>query len=133
MMENEMTQFFISGGPIMWPLLILAVLVVALSVKKILDLFWAGELEKIQLESGINAIIFWGGISLVLGFFAHFYGVYQAMNAIARASDISPAIVAMGYAMSLTTIIFGLSIFLFSAVMWFLLRWRYKKLIRGKS
>jgi biopolymer transport protein ExbB/TolQ len=52
------------------------------------------------------------------------------MNAIAEANDISPAIVAMGYGMSLTSILFGLFIFIVSMSIWFFFRWRFKKIIR---
>ncbi len=123
-----MITFLKSGGPMMWPLIIIAIVILGLVVKKVIEFNRSDKLKSGYPESGINAIIFWGGIALVLGFFAHFYGVYMAMNAIVRASDISPAIVAMGYTMSLTSIIFALLIFLFSAIAWFVLRWRFKKL-----
>ena len=80
-------------------------------------------------EGGINAILFWGCFSVVLGIFAHFEGVYLAMQAMMKANDISPAIVAQGYAMSLITILSGLFLFMVSSVTWLILRWRYKKLI----
>ena len=124
-----MLEFFIEGGPFMLLLLILAIVIIVLSVKKAIELFGKNDLNKARLESGINAIIFWGGICLVLGFFGHFLGLYNAMQAIARASDISPSIVMEGYAVSLSTILFGLFIFLFAAIIWFSLRWRYKKML----
>jgi hypothetical protein len=49
------------------------------------------------------------------------------MLAIFQANDISPAIVALGYSMSLVTILTGLTIFMVSAVIWFILRWRFKQ------
>ncbi len=65
-------------------------------------------------------------MSAVIGFFGHFWGVYMAMQAISEATDISPAVVAEGYAMSLITILTGLFIFLFAFV-WFMLRWKLRK------
>ena len=124
-----MLHFFGSGGPFMWPLLFVAIFIISISIKKAIDLFGKRELNNARLESGINAIIFWGGISVVLGLFAHFLGVYMAMQAISMAHDISPAIVAQGYAVSLTTILFGLFIFMFAAIFWFILRWRHKQLM----
>lgn len=122
-------QFFMMGGFMMWILLLLAILIVGLSIKKLIELFGKNETNPALLERGINAIIFWGAISAILGFFAHFIGIYEAMQAIMKANDISPAIVSMGYAMSLITIISGLFIFMVSAVTWFFLRWRYKVLL----
>ena len=124
-----MLSFFFEGGPFMWALLILAVVIIYLTIKKSIDLFTGNEQNRAKLESGINAILFWGGFSVVLGIFAHFEGVYLAMQAIMRASDVSPAIVAHGYALSLITILSGLFIFMISAVIWLILRARYKKLI----
>jgi hypothetical protein len=113
----------------MWLLLFTGVLIITLAIKKVLDFSVRKEHNPVKMEQGINAIIFWGGISVVLGFFAHFFGMYQAMIVISKAPEISSAVVAEGYAASLTTILFGLVIFLFSAIMWFLLRWKYKNIV----
>lgn len=124
-----MFTFFIKGGVYMWPLLLFAIIILALAVKKAIDLFFKKELSQTQLEKGINAILFWGGISLLIGFLGHYHGLYAAMWAIARANDISPAIVAAGYGVSLITVLFGMIIFLFSMMIWFFYRWRFKNLI----
>jgi len=122
-----MTHFFLSGGPMMWLLLLIALVILALFIKKAVQLFGSSSISE-DAAIGINAVIFWGSISAILGFFAHFYGVYQAMQAIKMANDISPAIVAQGYAMSLVTILFGMGILLISAILWFILRWKYKQM-----
>lgn len=122
-----MIQFFIEGGQHMWPLLFLAIVILVLSVKKSIQIFGKGDWTPVQLEAGLNAILFWGGISAVLGFYAHFLGIYYAMQEIALASDISPAIVAKGYQMALNTVLTGLFIFMCSAVIWFVLRWKIKR------
>jgi biopolymer transport protein ExbB/TolQ len=122
-----MIRFFLEGGMMMWFLLIIAIVILVLSIKKAIQLYGKQEVSKPVLESGINAIVFWGAISTIVGFFAHYLGVYHAMLAINRANDISPAIVAYGYSMSLITILSGLTIFMVSAVIWFVLRWRFKQ------
>ena len=122
-----MVNFFISGGQMMWLFLLIALLIIYLSLKKAFQLFSKQDLSKSVLENGINAIIFWGSISAVLGFFAHYLGVYYAMQAIYKANDISPAIVAHGYSLSLVTILTGLVLFIISAILWFIFRWRYRQ------
>ncbi len=122
-------NFIRAGGPAMWPLIIIGIVVLVIAVKKANDLFFKEGLSKAQLEKGINAIIFWGAFSVVLGLFAHFMGVYNAMQAISRASNISPQIVAGGYAVSIITILTGLVIFLISAIFWVVFRAKYKSLI----
>ena len=122
-----MCQFISQGGSIMYVQVFLGIIILVLSIKKIVDLFGGRELTPSRQEAGVNAIFFWGGINAVLGFYGHFLGIYLAMQAIKEANDIMPSIVAEGYAISLTTILAGLFIFLFSAVVWFFLRWRLKK------
>ena len=117
-----MIEFILMGGPFMLIQLVIAGSVAWLSIAKFYVTFRKKEIDKEYYNNGVNAIIFWGGMGLLLGIFGHFMGVYQAMNAIRMANDISPAIVAGGYAMSLSTVLFGLGIFLFSAIIWFYLR-----------
>lgn len=126
-----MFKFFLSGGEVMWFLLLISVIIVFLSFKKGIDLFSGKELSKPKLESGINAIAFWGGLSVILGLFFHFWGVARAMQAISQANDISPAIVALGYKMALVSIITSLFIFIVSLLIWFVFRWRYKNLVNN--
>ena len=124
-----MLTFFVNGGIFMWPLLIIAIVIIYLTIRKIIELFIMNEQNRDKLKNGINTILFWGSLSVVLGVFAHFVGLYEAMQAIKAAGDISPAIVAGGYAMSLITILSGLSLFLASAIIWMVLNWKYKKVI----
>jgi len=124
-----MFTLFMQGGFYMWPLLLFAIIILVLSIKKIIDLFFNPTLSHVKLESGINSILFWGGMSVLIGFLGHYHGMYLAMQAISRASDISPAIVAMGYGVSLISVLFGLLILLFSSIIWFVFRWRFKQLI----
>lgn len=121
-------NFIQQGGTLMLPLLLIGVAVLVISAKKVNDLYVKKGLPSAQLEKGINAIIFWGIFGIILGFFGHFFGLYNAMIAISKAKNISPAIVAMGYAMSITTILAGLFIFMISAILWLVFRARYKKL-----
>ncbi|MBD3288773.1 hypothetical protein GF337_08230 [candidate division KSB1 bacterium] len=123
-----MFELIHTGGPFMLPLVIFLIIIIALSVKKAIELFGSKDRNKIKLESGINAILFWGALSAVFGFLGHYLGVYNAMNAIAHAADISPGIVALGYGISLITILSGLTIFIVSALLWFVFRWRLKQI-----
>lgn len=113
----------------MWLLLILAITVVGLSIKKIVDLFIKNDLTKVQLERGLNAILFWGAISAVTGFLGSFSGIFIAAGYIIKAEDIHPAIVWAGIQVALIAIIFGLIIFIIAGILWFILRSRYKKMV----
>ncbi|MBN1478863.1 hypothetical protein EH223_14370 [candidate division KSB1 bacterium] len=117
-----MLTYFQAGGAFMWLLLVILIIIIVLAVARGIQLFSSKEKSRVKLEHGINAILFWGAYSVVVGFFAHFLGVMYAMEAIKRANDISPAIVAGGYSVSLLTILFGLIIFMIAAIIWFVYR-----------
>lgn len=123
-----MLSFIQAGGPYMWPLVAIAIVILGLAINTAIQLFGSKSKQKTQLENSTNSILFWGAFSVVLGFFAHFHGIYQAMQAIQAASDISPAIVAGGYAVSIITILTGLFIFMVAALIWFVFRARLAKL-----
>ncbi len=118
-------------GPFAWPLVILAAVIVVLTIKNTLGLFSSKEDERRMDESRPNAILFWGCISLLMGFLAHYMGMYNATQAIARAGAVETGVLAGGYGEALLPILMGMFIFLFSALAWFVLRWRYRKLGGG--
>ncbi|HDQ45516.1 MAG TPA: hypothetical protein ENN17_08480 [bacterium] len=127
-----MFDLFIKGGPFMWPLLILTVTIITLSVKKTLDLFVREHLDLRQKEMGLNAILFWGVIAGSLGVTAQLLGIYLALGEIRKAADISMALVVDGYRVSFITTLFGLYLFIGAAILWFLLRWKYKVMTRER-
>ncbi len=126
-----MFSFFLRGGPFMWILLIITGLIIVLATKKAIELFGDKEIDIAQAENGINSIIFWGVFSIAVGYLAHFSGLYSAMSAIVSATEISPEIVTRGYRESIITILAGLYIFIFSAIIWFALKSRFNKLKRN--
>jgi biopolymer transport protein ExbB/TolQ len=125
-----MFDFFLMGGFMMWILLFMMIIILILTIQKLFQLFGKQKYSPADLERGIHGILFWGGLSAVIGFFAHFWGMYEAMMSISQANDISPAIVAEGYGVSLIAVLTGLFIFILSAVLWFFFRWRFKQLVK---
>jgi biopolymer transport protein ExbB/TolQ len=124
-----MIRLFVEGGLYMWPLSILAIVIVALSVKKAVDLFARRGLDRESLERGLGAILFWGCVAAVLGFLGQFHGTYLSLRVISQAPVISPALVAEGLAVSLITTLFGLILLALAAVAWFGLSCRYRSLL----
>jgi biopolymer transport protein ExbB/TolQ len=112
----------------MFVLGLLAAVVLVLSVKKAIDLFARSGLERERLSRGLDAILFWGSISAVLGFLGQFSGHYKALMIIRSAEIVNPRLVAEGIAVSLITTVFGLGILAISALVWFGLRCRLNSL-----
>lgn len=120
-----MLTFINEGGPFMIFQLVCILLVLGFFLRQALRLF--GKAFQIQPgdETRVHAVLFWGAMALVLGFFSHYVGLFRAMEAISRANDISPGIVAKGYQMALITVLTGIGTFVVSALLWALLRWRF--------
>ena len=125
-----MTAFFHSGGTVRWFLFLTAGIILTLFVKNMLALLQGNKDRIVELDDRIHTILFWGVVSVVLGFFAHYYGLYNALKAISKAQTISHTNIASGYAISITPILFGLFVFIVSLLFWIVLRWRFNKYTR---
>jgi hypothetical protein len=122
-----------AGGPLMVVQLLLAIVIVILTSYKAIQFFTGKDPDRARIEKGLNAILFWGAFSVILGFLAHFMTLYKNINLIIHAGIISPDRVTMGFGESLVSLLFGLWIFMFSAVIWFFLRWISVKRLQRRS
>jgi len=123
-----MARFIMSFGVMLWPMLVLAVVVLVLIVVNTVRLVRGrtGPRER----SSINAILFWGVVTAVLGFIGQWMGLYKATQVIIEVSPrlgISPRAVGIGFAESLRTSILGVAVLLVAGVSWFVLGawWRH--------
>jgi len=74
-----MVKFFYEGGSFAFLLLLLAIVVVVLSVKKVIELFIQNRDPRSPgMENGINAILFWSGIMVVIPFLSTFWALNVA-------------------------------------------------------
>jgi len=124
-----MLEFIKAGGPFMILILIVSLGLFILMIKSIYDLYFKKEGITVVYESTINAILFWGCISVLLGFLGQITGIYIALNIISQAPDISPQIVLMGLKVSFNPTLLGLWVLLFSSIIWFVLKGKYKKIV----
>ena len=128
-----MMRLFMSGGPMMVVQLLLAIVIVILTTYKAIQFFTNKDPDRALFKKGLNAILFWGAFSVILGFLAHFMTLYKSINIIAHAGIISPERVTMGFGESLVSLLFGLWIFTFSSIIWFFLRWISVKRLQRRS
>ena len=125
-----MMDFIQQGGVMMYPLILIALVVVGLGV-------WATvRVPRVTgpdpvVEMGIDATLFWGGWALLLGLLGTFVGVYFAAGAISQAGGASAALVWGGIQVALTTTVFGLGVFSLAALAWFVLRTWYRRAAMG--
>lgn len=122
-----MLRFIASCGVMLWPILVLAIVVLVLIVVNTVRL--ARGRSGPHVQSSINAILFWGVVTTILGFIGQWMGLYKAVQWIfefAPRLGINPRAVGIGFAESLRTAILGVTVLLVAGVSWFLLRawWR---------
>jgi biopolymer transport protein ExbB/TolQ len=128
-----MPDYFLKMGIFAWPLLLLALVLAVLIVRRAVQLTSDGTEDEAGFRTGLNAILFWGAVAAVIGFVGQYSGMYNGLNAISRATEISPALVALGLAESITTTLFGLGLFLVSAVAWFTLGALHRRRLGGRG
>ena len=88
-------------------------------------LFFAGNKRPVLTKNLILGVIYLGGFSAVWGILAQGMGIWLALSAIQQAADVSPAIIIGGIKASLIAPLYGAIIFLFSSILWFILKTRY--------
>jgi len=125
-----MLEFIKAGGPFMILILIVSLGLFILMLKSIYDLYFKKEGITVVYESTLNAILFWGCISSLLGILGQITGIYMAVSFISQAPDISPQIVLFGFSQTFTTSIAGLWVLLISSIIWFILKGKYKKIVK---
>lgn len=115
-----MKEAFLSGGIVMWPLLLIGVAVLVIAARAALQIRGAGASE--GASTRLRALLFWGVMSLVLGLLGTTIGIVQMTQAIALAGGAEVSTISAGIGVSLVTFIFGILVFLVAASLWFALR-----------
>lgn len=121
-----MIETFISGGFIMWPMLIVAVGIIWLAARTARGLRQDSPVEKVRRTQ--NSILFWGGMALLLGVLGTVVGLVSMARAIQMAGEVSSSLVWGGVSVSLVSVIFGIVILLLAGVLWLALdQWGARK------
>ena len=130
-----MLRLIASCGVMLWPMVVLAIVVLVLIVVNTVRLA-RGQVDP-HVRSSVNAILFWGAVTTVLGFIGQWMGLYKGVQVIFEVAPrlgINPRAVGIGFAESLRTAIFGVAVLLVAGVSWFLLRaWWRRNAERGGS
>ena len=71
--------------------------------------------------------LFLGSFTFLLGIFGQIIGFFQVLNVIEREGDIAPCLIAGGLRVSLLAPLYGFTLLLVSAMVWFIFRNLIKK------
>jgi biopolymer transport protein ExbB/TolQ len=125
-----MYHAFASGGIVMWPLLAVGIGVLVLAARAAW-LIHRGERPAAEAESTIQAILFWGVMSVLLGVLGTTIGIIQMAQAVGLAGGVEAPLLWGGFGVALVTLLFGLLIFVVSLPLWFGLRQWAARRLRG--
>jgi hypothetical protein len=120
MNQNSLILLFARGGNFMWPLLIIAIIVILSAGKSFFNIISQKSKNKSPV-TGINAVFLFSGTAPLIGIIGWFWGFFYATTALMPAHDISGAIICDGLSQSLIKVIFGFWIFLIGIILWFIL------------
>jgi hypothetical protein len=116
-----MKDLFFMGGPLFMSILtILLIIMVTWMVFHIVSFYNSSQVNH---EKALRFISYGKSIGLfamITGILGQLIGFYSAFIAIERAGDISPSLVFGGIKVSLITTLYGIFIYLFSIIIWFL-------------
>ncbi len=119
-----MLRYVMECGVVFWPMLLLALIMVFLTVVVVVLLARgkAGE----GLHGAINAIPTLGGMVAVLGFLGQWVGMQKIATVVATNRVINPHMVAAGFRESMHTAILGMLVLFFAIAVWLILSaiWR---------
>ena len=122
-----MPGFYQQMGMYSWPLFLIALSIGVLTALSVWRLVRNEPADRERTAYGINAILFWGGLAAVVGILGQFQGIYEALNAIAVAAEVSPQVVWRGLAVSFTTTLAGLATLVVAALIWVSLQAVYRR------
>ena len=124
-----MKDLFYMGGPLFMGILTtLLVIIIALIVYFSISIASGKAASNNNFRHQLTYLRSVGLFTMITGILGQLIGLMSAFKAIEAAQDISPAIMAGGLKVSLITTHYGIFIYLFSILIWFLLDlWYHKK------
>jgi biopolymer transport protein ExbB/TolQ len=114
------------GGPLFMGILtFLLVVLLAVAIFFFITIASGKADEKKNFRHQLSYIKSVGLFTMITGILGQLIGLLEAFKAIERVGDVSPAILAGGLKVSMITTLYGIFIYLFSILIWFLLDLRY--------
>ncbi len=117
-----MLNYLNDGGGFMYFLAVFLLIIIGLAVKQIIGIYQHKKHNTGHPLRGVDAILFWGVMSLVTGILGHFIGLQYLTETIAKKPDITEMGLRMnagGYGATLHAVIFGSLILIFSLIIWY--------------
>lgn len=118
-------QFFIQGGPLMYPLVLIALVLFGIILRTEWHLIVRGGSDAAAIENCLDGLLFWGGFAVIIGVLGSVIGYHKALTAVIAHGVVNPRAVWIGSAEGLVTSIAGLFMLAVAGTLWFTLRWQF--------
>ena len=127
---NTLDNLFHQGGPLFMGILTILLLILLAAAVIFAIYISKGKSEDPEgFRHRLTYLKSMGLFTMITGILGQLIGLLLAFGAIERAGDISPQMVYGGLKISFYTTIYGILIYLFSILIWFILDlWYHKKL-----
>lgn len=127
---NTLNNLFHQGGPLFMGILtILLLILLATAVIFAINISNGKVQDSKGFRHRLTYLKSMGLFTMITGILGQLIGLLLAFGAIERAGDISPQMVYGGLKISFYTTVYGILIYLFSILIWFILDlWFHKKL-----
>lgn len=118
-------RVFMQGGPLMWPMVFIVLVLFGIVVRTSWHLFVRGGTNTSVIQNGLDGLLFWGGFAVVIGVLGSAIGYHRALVFLAARSVVNPRVLWIGTAEGMVSSIAGLLVLAVAGVCWYVLRWRY--------
>lgn len=113
-------HIYIGGIYFMLPIVALWLVTLVLGTYTVAKAQSGPATEKLRKTN--NLVLFLGSFAFLIGLLAQVIGLLEAFQAIERAGDISPALIAGGLRVSFIAPVYGFVLFIISLLVWFINR-----------
>ena len=126
---NTLDNLFHMGGPLFMGILTILLIILLLITVVFITYIVSGKAAGMKsFRHRLSYLKLLGLFTMITGILGQLVGLTEAFGAIERAGDISPQLVYGGLKVSFYTTLYGILIYLFSILLWFLLDlWLLKK------
>ena len=115
-------KFVMQAGPYIWLQFALAWVIVFLTIMATILVMLRRGKRAARLRTLIDAILFWGCLTAVLGFLGQWSGLHRASKAVFDHGVVDPQLVILGLGESLSTTVFGMFTLVIAGFLWYGLR-----------
>ncbi len=117
-----MLELFKMGGPLTFPIALIGIAVVVLSLIAVIRLVQGRMPAGRAGEASLQALPFWGVVALLLGLLGQAVGHFKSLSAMIEAEAINPRAVFMGLRECFITTLMGLTVCILALLAWGALR-----------